>query len=959
MEVWHLSSTSPAKRPAREVISIGAFRLIPSQRLLMKGDETVKLGGRAFDILLALVDRAGDVVSQRDLIAKVWPNVFVEEVSLRFHIGVLRKALENDTTHYLTNVPGRGYGLVAPVSREATQEYGEAQSDSAPVYPLSPPPARMVGRDDEVRVICEKLLSRRFVSIVGLGGVGKTTVALAVAHALLGEFLGAVCFVDLSRIDSAPTLPATVTSAFGLPVQAQDPVPDLIADLRGKRVLLVIDSCEHLIGAAAALSERLLKETSALHILATSREALRAEGEHVHSLPPLGSPPDDGALTAAAALAYPAARLFCDRVANAGFGAVLSDEDARTVGEMCRQLGGIALAIELAAGRVAIHGIRDTASLLNSQFALQWAGRRTAPARQQTLHATLDWSYNLLPPAERAVLRRLSAFAGGFTLEAAQRVASDDLGAERVVAAVGGLAEKFLLSTDLSGPAARYRLLDTTRAYANRKLEEAGERDAVRRHHALYYCELLRATAANEVAPDRPTASASDLDEVRLALRWAFDDGGDALVGADIAAYSAPLWLGRALLAECRGWMAKAIAACRSNESVPEQQRLRIYNAFATTELFTSGFTKETVVAWTETLARAEVLGDLPSQMISYVVLWAGEIRAALYRDALATAERCAVAVKGVSDAGSLATGEWLLGHSKHHVALFAEARDHLRRYLEIDTEAARFASIKVTGYDRRVDALSVLSNVFWIVGQPDQARAWSTQAVAEARSLGFAIPVGLASLWALLNAHLMEPDVEVVEHDAVELLERSRTNSIHSDAGFALCVMGLCQATRGDFGAGVRLVSEGLRVLSEAQMEAFSALVLAHTCEAAIRADRLSDAVFWMSRLDSTDRNQDHWCSAEVSRVRGLLAQAQGDQHGAAWHFADALELARRQGALSWELRAIMSLAKLRATQRREAEALRALEDAYGRFQEGFDSADLLEAKRLIGELRAASARD
>jgi predicted ATPase len=235
-----------------------------------------------------------------------------------------------------------------------------------------------------------------------------------------------VCLVELSPVDSPQFLAPAITSAFRRPVRAQDPIPELATHLRGKRVLLVLDSCEHLIAEAARIAERLFREALDLYILATSREALRVEGEHIYLLPPLVSPPEDEKLTAAEALAYPAVQLFVNRIESAGFSNGLVDEDARIVSGMCRQLGGIALAIELAAGRVAAYGIRDTASLLNGQFALLWPGRRTAPPRQQTLNATLDWSYDLLSDDERKVFRQLSVFTGGFTLDAACRVVTGD-----------------------------------------------------------------------------------------------------------------------------------------------------------------------------------------------------------------------------------------------------------------------------------------------------------------------------------------------------------------------------------------------------------------------------------------------------------------------------------------------------------------------------------------------------
>jgi predicted ATPase len=367
----------------------------------------------------------------------------------------------------------------------------------------------MVGRDEDVRAICEKLLARRFVTVVGPGGVGKTTTVLSAAHALLDEFLGAVCLVELSPVDSPQFLASAITSAFRRPVRAQDPIPELATHLRGKRVLLVLDSCEHLIAEAARVAERLFREALDLYILATSREALRVEGEHIYLLPPLVSPPEDEKLTAAEALAYPAVQLFVNRIESVGFSNGLVDEDARIVSGMCRQLGGIALAIELAAGRVAAYGIRDTASLLNGQFALLWPGRRTAPPRQQTLNATLDWSYDLLSDDERKVFRQLSVFTGGFTLDAASRVVTgDEPGSFEFHGIVASLVAKSLASAD-PGASRRYRLLDMTRTYAESKLQRAGESLDLRRRHAIYYRDLLAQAARENQDPSTTFARRS------------------------------------------------------------------------------------------------------------------------------------------------------------------------------------------------------------------------------------------------------------------------------------------------------------------------------------------------------------------------------------------------------------------------------------------------------------------
>ena len=936
---------------ARSAISIGAFQLFPSERQLKRGDEVVRIGGRAFDILDALAERPGEVVGSRELIDKVWSDVFVGEASLRFHISELRKALGDgvDGARYVLNVPGRGYTLVVPTERLVVE--GAPAEPDRPTYALPGASERMVGRDEVVRELSEKLRSERFVTIVGPGGVGKTTVALSIANSLLRDFSGAVCFVELSAVGDPGLLGATVTSALGVPVQSEDPLPDLIAHLRGKEVLLVLDNCEHLIGMAAEVSERLFANLDRLYILATSREPLQVEGEHVFRLPPLASPPEGQQLSPEEALAYPSAQLFANHMASAGASGALDIEETATIGRMCRQLGGLPLAIELAASRAALLGIRGTEEQLNSQFALRWPGRRTAPPRQQTLNATLDWSYNLLSGAEQAVLRRLSCFSSSFTLDAAQSVAlGDEIGKAGLFDAIGSLVAKSLSSKDRSEPVARYRLLETCRNYAMQKLKEAGEREATRRRHALYYRDLLKAASDDEIAADIPTASVVDLDDIRTALQWAFGEGGEKLLGADIAAYSAPLWLSRALLAEGRAWLAKAAEASIAGGTI--QQQLRIQIAFASTELFTRGFAETTIAAWERTLERATALNDVPAQLLSYLALWAGEIRGAQYAQALATAEKCAAVVRDL-DPGSQALGEWMLGCSKHCTAAFEESRSHLERYLLLDTEAARLAMIKATGYDRLVDALGVLSNTLCIMGLPDQARAMAVRSLAEARSEGFAIPLGVAMSCAILTTYLSEPDLDVLEHDAVELLEHATTHSIDGDAGFALCLLGLSQARREDFEAGARFVSRGLGMLTSARMVTFSFLMLAHICEASLEAGRHDDAIAWMERLRSENPNEDHWCSCEVLRVQGLLAQSQGEEAAAAELMLRAVALARRQGALSWELRSTMSLSRLWARQGRTAEALEALRAVYGRYAEGFGARDLTAANALIERLR------
>jgi predicted ATPase len=254
---------------------------------------------------------------------------------------------------------------------------------------------RMVGRQTAVEAIAAQLARRRFVTIVGPGGIGKTTVAVAVGHAIAGEYGGA-CFVDLGPLADPRLIPSLLATALGLIVQSDNPTRDLIDFLRDKRRLLILDGCEHVIETAARLVESIFDQADGVDVLATSREALRIEGEQVYYLAPLECPPVSDTLTAAESLAFPAAQLFSDRVVATSDRFVLQDGDAPVVARICRKLDGIALAIELAAGRVNAHGIEGVEALLDSKLSLLWQGRRTAPPRHHTLNAALEWSYELL-----------------------------------------------------------------------------------------------------------------------------------------------------------------------------------------------------------------------------------------------------------------------------------------------------------------------------------------------------------------------------------------------------------------------------------------------------------------------------------------------------------------------------------------------------------------------------------
>lgn len=446
-------------------LRFGPFRLSRAERRLEREGIPVPLGGRALDILFALADRPGQVVSKAELARAVWPGMIVEEGSLRFHIVALRKALGESaqTGRYLTTVAGRGYCFTAAGTWAALAELPKP----------APCLRRMIGMDLAAEQAGAELRACRFLTLVGPPGIGKTTLAVRLAHDLRRAYPDGIAFVDLGALDDPRLVSqAAVAAAGGMPIG-------------NRRMLVVFDGCEHVIDAVAELAERLFRGFPDLGILATSREALRAEGEHVYRLSSLACPPPSMPACGEAALNYPAVELFVDRVQASQVGFQLSGEDALLAGEICRKLDGMPLALELAAGRVPAYGIKQTAMLLDGHFRLLWEGRRTAPPRLQTLNAAFDWSYDLLSPAEQAVLRRISVFAGSFTLEAAVAVAaSDESDRAFVVRALAALVSKSLVELQEAPVGTHYRLLDTTRVYGLAKFLETEESRAILYRHA-------------------------------------------------------------------------------------------------------------------------------------------------------------------------------------------------------------------------------------------------------------------------------------------------------------------------------------------------------------------------------------------------------------------------------------------------------------------------------------------
>ncbi|PVZ12543.1 MULTISPECIES: winged helix-turn-helix domain-containing protein [unclassified Pseudomonas] len=889
-------------------LRFGPFLLYPRQQVLLRDNQPVALGSRALSLLAALAARPGELVEKNELLALVWPRAVVEECNLRAQVVALRRALgESDEFSYIVTVPGRGYRFVAPVhSASPAAAMATLPAGGAALPNVA---TRVIGREATLQALRDQLQRRRFVTLIGPGGGGKTTAALAVANQLAPAFEGGVAFVDLAVAVSRQQVQGMLANALGVSALGDDPLR-LLGPAEG-RFLLVLDNCEHVLDDLAEAIETLLQQGPQYRVLVASREPLHAQGEYLHALGPLAVPPAGERLTPSQALAWPAVELFIKRVATHDPDFVLQAADTEAVCSICRKLDGNALALEIAAARVRTFGVRELVGLLDSSFRLQMTGRRTGLARHRTLSATLDWTYGMLSAPEQALLRQLSVLCPGFTLEAAGAVA-DSVGHD-LAPLLESLVGKSLLGAFEHSHGKRYSLLETTRLYAHYKLEEAGETQRIGLRHAQYRLGRLREAVAclDRLSPAKWLAQyGPEIDNVRNALQWAFAEHGDGLLGIELTLHSAPLWLRLSLLGECEAWIERGLlAASKQANARPQAMVLQTFRASILT--LTHGGGTAVREAWQAVLDDATALGDSQHQLRALWGLWNDRVCCNDPAAALALADQYSALSQREQVLDRQLLARRMQAVPRFYLGDVAGARQAIGEALS--SPFAPRSHIIDLHFDQRLAARALKALIQLIEGNGEQAQASVEQLVGDAVSLNHPATLWYCLCYSALPVSLMRGDIGAARYYLRQLQSSIASQELPLWWRHTQCFECVVSLREQHSEATLTRLGELLAALREQHSTPLYSLFACEYAQA-LGAQGLPqwglDAL--EQTLDQVQARDENWYLAELLRAKAaLVLQAEGNVAAVHAHalLAQAKAVAQRQGARFWEQR-VWSLA-------------------------------------------------
>jgi len=936
------------------VFSFGPYRLYPARQLLIRSGETVKIGGRAFEILNLLVRRAGENVSKEELTAAAWPGVFVHESNLKVNLHSLRRSIDDvqKPPKYILTVPGRGYRFIARVDVAIADEVGWATTIEFDPSSRLPKLPEVIGRAVEISDVAHLLLGeQQLVSVVGGAGVGKTAVAIHAA-ALFGEHRrNDVCFVDLSKIDDHARLPSALADALGLPVGASDPLSAVCDYLRPREVLLLLDNCEHILLAVTLFFLKLRSAPIKCKLLLTSREPIRVPCEHAYMLDTLRLP-QEGSPRVSEIISSPAVELFLRRAAERT-GYKLVKDDVGAVAKICRALEGLPLALELGAAN--LDGTTPSKMLATLDKLIDFSPARAtpnAPERHASLHAALDWSFRLLSEQEALVFCMTSVFSGEFELEDALALAEAlDLPAAEVIGSLGSLVTKSLIIAQVNGPGLRYRLSDSTRRFSARGLKARGLETRCWQAHSRRMLALLQQASAEWSWRDRGDWSrsySSRLNDLHASLSWAFGGYGDPTVGVALTAASLSIWRETSLVAEARMWIGTALASEAVNrcEAVVKSKLLL---ARAWTMMLSRPYGEDLGHILLSAFEFGREAGCIEYQLqallgLSYLAIGTGHIgRSVAWLEEfrlLADRHHC-----DDFDPEYESALAWARGHAGN-VRESAECLETLaRKYV---WKNVRSRNIELLA-DRNTGITGHIPLFAWIAGRPDFAAALALQTLADAESEGSPLSQSNILAQAVCPVALYRGDVQTLETGINKLRSVVELGGADVWVPAQRFYAAAMEDLEGDGGAAARMRGAIDDLISSRFVLRLPGFIVT-LAEIHLRKGELdlaSDALDLAERYE--ERQGELWVRPELRRIRASYCGSVGEVDSAEKFFTMALDEARTTGARSFELRAATSLARHRFQMDQAIAASEILLTVMRHFKEGFATRDYLVASELL----------
>jgi predicted ATPase/DNA-binding winged helix-turn-helix (wHTH) protein len=921
----------------------GAFVVWEAQRRLERAGRKVRLGPRAFDLLLQLIKRAGEFVGKEELLSAVWADVVVEEASVRVHMSALRKALgEPDDgdgcKEWISNLPLRGYRFNGRVHREAADSLTASESPAV-LAPFTPLPVRLtelVGREYDLARVLAALEAGRLATIVGTGGIGKTRLAIHAAQVYQRSHGADIAFVDLAPLISQEHVPGTLARSLGIPADLPDIVHAITQRLTGREVLLLIDNCEHVIDTVASTISGLLAALPRLRILATSRETLGVPGEQVSRLSSLAVP-DAEPISLAQALEWPAVQLLVERAKAAGAGC-FDESHGALLAHIARQVDGIPLAIELVGARLGVQPAADLARRLDDHMRLYAFSGRTH-ARHRTLGAALDWSIALLSDVELRLFRWLSVFRGRFDVESALGVSAGGMDAEAAFDALISLVNKSLIFFDGNDPVAPYRLLDTTRSYAAGLLDQSEERPALLRRHAELMRDLMKAAAAelSDLTEQAWTERhAHRLDDLRFALTVCLTQQPDAGMAAALLMASAPLWFHLAQVVEYRDRV-RATLELVERQTTPDAQTATWLNtALVSALLHTGRLTPELAAAADQALAGA-LAAKVP--VLELQARWGRctyDMFRGEYAAALDQAHTLMAAAQSWSDPAALNLAHRVMAMANHFSGRFDLSRKHSEASL-LAGGGLGHARANMVGVNAIVAVKALLCRTLWMQGQTQKALEEAGDAVARARAGGWTVSLCSAFFGACPVA-LWAGEIGLANEWVRAMMDEAQRRGLvgwlrHAEWFF----QGLQLHIANDRAAYIAEVAGRLPAYDAPHRE-----MLASFC-----IEWVDDGL-----IARVAQGQSPWIAAEVWRAAGWRAEQASNPEQAQTFYLRALGTARDQGAFAWEIRAAISLAELWAGMGRKKPAIELLDHSCGRAPSDAAGSGLEQARQLRARL-------